>query len=70
MIYNLADIDKISHRFIGCDLAGLFLGNYDELAASLVAVVITFGICRFMYQKKIFLWLRARMPRVLMRTAL
>jgi predicted acyltransferase len=55
MIYNLVDIGKISERFIGGDLGRLYLGRYHELCAALVGVVITFGICRFMYRHKIFL---------------
>ena len=55
MLHNLVDIDKISARFVGGDLAKLYLGNYATLALGLVSMAITFGICRFLYVRKIFL---------------
>ena len=55
MIHNLVDIDQIALRFVGGDLRKLYLGNYADLAAGLVAMAITLGICRFLYVRKIFL---------------
>lgn len=55
MIHNLVDLEKISRRFVGGDLNELYLGRYGDLAVALVAMAITFGICRFLYQRKIFL---------------
>ena len=55
MIHNLVDIGGIAQRFVGGDLNKLCLGRYGELAVALVGMAITFGICRFMYQRKIFL---------------
>ena len=55
MIYSLVDVRQIAQRFIGGDLSRLCLGHYGDLAVALVEMAITFGICRFMYQRKIFL---------------
>jgi predicted acyltransferase len=55
MIDNLVDFGGIARRFVGGDLNRLYLGQYGDLAIALVSMAITFGIARFMYQKKIFL---------------
>jgi predicted acyltransferase len=55
MIHNLVDVGQIAQRFAGGDLSKLCLGRYGDLAVALVEMAITFGICRFMYQRKIFL---------------
>ena len=55
MIHELVNIDKIAARFVGGDLAKLYLGNYATLALGVVSMMITFGICRFLYVRKIFL---------------
>ncbi len=55
MIHNLVDVGQIAQRFVGGDLNKLYLGRYGDLAVALVGMAITFGICRFMYQRKIFL---------------
>ena len=55
MIHNLVDIGGIAQRFVGGDLNKLYLGRYGDLAVALAGMAITFGICRFMYQRKIFL---------------
>ena len=55
MIHNLVDIGAIANRFVGGDLKRLYLGRYGDLAVALVGMAITLGICRFLYQRKIFL---------------
>jgi predicted acyltransferase len=55
IIHNLVDVGQIAQRFAGGDLNKLYLGRYGELAIAFVEMVITFGICRFMFRKKIFL---------------
>ena len=55
MIYDLVDPGKIAQRFVGGDLGQLCFGKFAELAVALVQMGMTFGICRFMYQRKIFL---------------
>lgn len=55
MIHNLVNIGGIAQRFVGGDLNKLYLGRYGDLAVALAGMAITFGICRFMYQRKIFL---------------
>ncbi len=55
MIHNLVDIGQIAQRFVGGDLNKLCFGRYGDLVVALVELAITFGICRFMYQRKIFL---------------
>jgi len=54
MLDNLVDVGKIAERFVGGDLNRLF-GNYGQLAVALVGLLITFGVARFLYQRKIFL---------------
>jgi predicted acyltransferase len=55
MIHNLVDIGAIANRFVGGDLKKLYLGQYGDLAVALVGMAITMGICRFLYQRKIFI---------------
>jgi predicted acyltransferase len=55
MIHNLVDIGAIANRFVGGDLKKLYLGRYGDLAVALVGMAITLGICRFLYQRKIFI---------------
>jgi predicted acyltransferase len=55
MIDNLVDISSIARRFVGGDLNRVYLGQYGDLAVALVGMAITFGIARFLYQRKIFL---------------
>ena len=55
MIHDLVDVGQIAQRFVGGDLSKLYLGRYGELAVALVEMAITFGICRFLYRRKIFL---------------
>ncbi|MGO9110940.1 MAG: acyltransferase family protein [Thermoguttaceae bacterium] len=55
MIHNLVDIGQIAQRFIGGDLNKFYLGRYGDLAVALVEMAITLGICRFLYERKIFL---------------
>lgn len=55
MIDKLADIGGIAQRFVGGDLKRAYFGRYGDLAVVLVGMAITFGIARFLYQRKIFL---------------
>jgi predicted acyltransferase len=55
MIDNLVDMGAIARRFVGGDLKRLYLGEYGDLVAALVAMALTLGICRFLYKRKIFL---------------
>ncbi len=55
MINNLVDLDDIARRFVGGDLKKLYLGAYGDLAVALVSLALTFGICWFLYRRKIFL---------------
>ena len=55
MIHDVVDVGQIAQRFVGGDLSKLYLGRYGELALALVEMAITFGICRFLYRRKIFL---------------
>jgi hypothetical protein len=55
MIHNLVDVGQIAQRFVGGDLSKFCLSRYGELAVALAGMAITFGICRFLYQRKIFL---------------
>jgi len=55
MLHSLIDLGPIARRFVGGDLNQLLFGRYGDLAVAAVTVVMTFGIARFMYQRKIFL---------------
>jgi predicted acyltransferase len=55
MIHNLVDLGAIANRFVGGDLKTYYLGRYGDLAVALVEMAITFGICWFLYRRKIFL---------------
>jgi predicted acyltransferase len=54
MIHNLVEIDKIAARFAGGQLNDYF-GRFGPLILALVGLAITFGICRFLYKRGIFL---------------
>ncbi len=54
MLDNLVEIPKIAKLFVGGEL-NTYFGNYGELVVAVVGLLITFGIARFLYQKKIFL---------------
>jgi len=55
MLNALVDVGAIAKRFAGGDLNKLCFGNYGDLVLALVSLAITFGIARFMAQRKIFL---------------
>ncbi len=55
MIHNLVDLNAIANRFVGGELKARYLDPYGDLAVALVSMTITLAICRFMYQRKIFL---------------
>jgi predicted acyltransferase len=55
MIHNLVDLNAIANRFVGGELKARYLGSYGDLAVALVTMTMTLAICRFLYQRKIFL---------------
>lgn len=55
MIDNLDIISKITKRLIGGELNSRVLGPYGDLALAIVGLLVTFGIARFLYRKKLFL---------------
>jgi predicted acyltransferase len=54
MAHNLIDFNAIARRFVGGDVYQL-LGPYGQLAIAAVVVAMTFGLCHFLYRRKIFL---------------
>jgi predicted acyltransferase len=54
MLDNLVNIPKIAEPFVGGDL-NTYFGNYGPLMVAIVGLLVTFGIARFLYQRKIFL---------------
>jgi predicted acyltransferase len=54
MAHNLVDFNAIARRFVGGDVNQL-LGRYGQLAIAAVVVAMTFGLCYFLYRRKIFL---------------
>jgi predicted acyltransferase len=55
MINNLVDLTMIARRFVGGDLRKLYFGDYGNVMIALVELLITLAICRFLYNRKIFL---------------
>ncbi len=55
MIHELVDLKKIANRFVGGELKERYLEPYGDLAVAAVVMIMTFAICRFLYQRKIFL---------------
>jgi len=54
MAHNLIDFDKIAQRFVGGDL-NHFFGRFGQLAIASVVIAMMFGLCYFLYRRKIFL---------------
>lgn len=54
MAHNLIDFDRIAQRLAGGP-RNPFLGDYQALADAVVVVILTFGLCFFLYRRKIFL---------------
>jgi predicted acyltransferase len=54
LAHNLVDLGKIARRFVGGDVNQWF-GRGGEMMVALAVVVLTFGICRFLYRRGIFL---------------
>lgn len=58
LISNITDIGQLSARFAGGDVAAWLdarWGGLGGLVLAIVSVVICMAICRFLYQRKIFL---------------
>jgi len=54
MAHNLIDFNKIAQRFVGGDL-NHFFGRFGQLAIASVVIAMMFGLCYFLYRRKIFL---------------
>jgi predicted acyltransferase len=54
LAHNLIDFPKIARRFAGGPIEELF-GPYGEVVITLVTMLMTFAIVRFLYRRKIFL---------------
>ena len=55
MLDNLKIVQNITNRLIGGDLNEWLFGDYGELALAIVGLLVTFGIARFLYRKKLIL---------------
>jgi len=58
LAYNLVDFGKLAERFAGGDIATTLNGLWPGLGGvvlALVGVALCFGLCRFLYQRKLFL---------------
>ena len=55
MINNLVNLGAISQRFAGGELNRTYFGEYGGLVLAVVEMLITVGICGFLYKRKIFL---------------
>lgn len=55
LLHNLVDFTAIARRFVGGDLGKLYLGNFADLAVAIVSLGITLAICRFLYERRIFI---------------
>lgn len=54
MIHKLVDLNAIAARFVGGDVKAFF-GSAGDLMLTAVVMLLSFGICRFLYCRKIFL---------------
>ena len=54
MAHKLLDFPNIAHRFAGGPIKGIF-GRYGDVVITLVIILLTFAIVRFLYRRKIFL---------------
>jgi predicted acyltransferase len=58
LISNVTDFGKLSERFAGGDVAAWLDARWSGLGGlvlAVVSVVLCMAICRFLYQRKIFL---------------
>jgi hypothetical protein len=58
LISNVVDFDALSNRFAGGEVAGVLNSLWPGLGALVLALtgaLLCFLICRFLYQRKIFL---------------
>jgi len=55
MIHNIVDMEKLSQRFAGGQLNETYFGRYGTLVLAVLALAISFWICRFLYRRGIFL---------------
>ncbi|HWY88873.1 MAG TPA: heparan-alpha-glucosaminide N-acetyltransferase domain-containing protein [Gemmataceae bacterium] len=55
MVFHLISFDKLAERLVGGELNSHFLGRFGPLAIAIVVVAMTLVLCRFLYQRKIFL---------------
>jgi predicted acyltransferase len=55
MLHNLVDVGAISRRLAGGEFGKVCFGRFSDLVVAAVGMAITFGIARFLYQRKIFL---------------
>jgi predicted acyltransferase len=54
MAHNLIDFPRIAHRFAGGPIKERF-GPYGDLVITLVVILMTFAMVRFLYRRRIFL---------------
>ncbi|HNC98359.1 MAG TPA: DUF5009 domain-containing protein [Myxococcota bacterium] len=54
LIHQLVDLPGIAKRFVGGPISA-GLGHYADAVVALVVVLLSFAICRFLYQRKLFL---------------
>ena len=55
IIHKLVDLEAIAKRFVGGELKARYIEPYGDLAVATVVMIMVFAICRFLYQRKIFL---------------
>lgn len=52
---GLMNFNALAKRFVGGELGQLIFGRAAELAVAVTVVVMVFGLCRWLYTRKIFL---------------
>lgn len=54
LVCHLVSLDSVASRFVGGDVAKL-LGTYSPLVSSCTTLLLAILLCRFLYQRKVFI---------------
>jgi predicted acyltransferase len=55
LVHELINFNKLAARFVGGELGADLFGRYEQLVVALVGLLLTFGLCGFLYRRKLFL---------------
>ena len=54
LVSALVGFPKVANRFVGGDIA-VALGSWADFVRSILALIMVFAVCRFLYRRKLFL---------------